>query len=141
MNEIIENKEYKSPPVGNEISCVMFGIDEKKLKDNQFLKKIVLEGLKNEGFTILGEQSHNFEPHGFSIIVLLSESHASMHTYPEYGSLHFGIYTCRSPEDGRGVFNHIKKELNPLYAEIIQRNIIVDSEHLRNLEHLKPKDL
>jgi S-adenosylmethionine decarboxylase len=38
--------------------------------------------------------SHRFQPQGLSILTLLAESHASIHTYPEYDFCYLDIFTC-----------------------------------------------
>ncbi len=40
----------------------------------------------------LGEVYHNFEPGGFTAVIGLSESHISVHTWPEYRKVNFDIY-------------------------------------------------
>ncbi len=37
---------------------------------------------------------HRFQPHGVSGVVVISESHLSVHTWPEYGYVALDIYTC-----------------------------------------------
>ncbi len=46
------------------------------------------------GATILDEASTVFPPHGLTLVYLLSESHASLHTYPEHGSCFVDLFTC-----------------------------------------------
>jgi S-adenosylmethionine decarboxylase proenzyme len=104
---------HQSPPVGQEISCVMKGIESSLLKNNSQLKKILLKALKECNFKILKLVSHNFTPHGFTIMALLSESHAAIHSYPEYSALYFSLYSCRGPKDAEKTFKIIKKKLNP----------------------------
>ena len=50
-------------------------------------------------FTVLGKMEHRFEPQGLSIIYMLSESHISIHTFPEQRYLALDVYTCRNYED------------------------------------------
>lgn len=50
-------------------------------------------------FTVLGKLEHVFQPQGLSIIYMLSESHISIHTFPEQKYLALDIYTCREYED------------------------------------------
>lgn len=40
----------------------------------------------------LGEVYHNFLPQGFTAVVCLSESHISIHTWPEIGLINLDIY-------------------------------------------------
>ena len=37
---------------------------------------------------------HKFSPHGVSGIVVIAESHFSVHTWPEYGYCAVDIFTC-----------------------------------------------
>jgi S-adenosylmethionine decarboxylase proenzyme len=46
------------------------------------------------GATILSESHHVFLPHGLTAMLLLSESHASIHTYPEHASCFVDLFTC-----------------------------------------------
>ena len=48
------------------------------------------------GATLLQSVRHIFPPHGMTAVVLLSESHASIHTYPEHRSCFVDIFTCGS---------------------------------------------
>jgi S-adenosylmethionine decarboxylase len=50
-------------------------------------------------FQILNEINHVFEPLGCTILFLLSESHMSIHTFPEKNHISFDLYTCRQYKD------------------------------------------
>ncbi len=104
---------YQSPPIGQEISCVMKGIDNSLLKNNKQLKKILLEALKKCNFKVLESVYHDFIPHGFTIMSLLSESHAAIHSYPEHNAIYFSLYSCRGPNDAEKTFKIIRKKLKP----------------------------
>ena len=106
-------ENYKSPPIGQEISCVMRGIEKLLINDNIKIESIVLDSLKENNFGILEVTKHYFEPHGFTMMVLLSESHLAIHTYPEYNSIYFNMYSCRGPEDAEKTFEIFKKNISP----------------------------
>lgn len=116
---------YKSPTTGNEISCVMYGIDKKILADGDMLEEKLLQALDEDKFDVLEKVSHTFEPQGYTIAVLLAESHVAVHTYPEYNSLYFNLYSCRGEHDGERTFDIIKKYLNPSDIDFIERKIFV----------------
>lgn len=52
------------------------------------------EAVQASGASILNKTSHIFPPDGLTIVYLLSESHASLHTYPEYGACFVDLFTC-----------------------------------------------
>ncbi len=117
--------EYKSPPIGNEISCVMYGINNKILHNRGKLESILLEALKKENFENLRKISYEFKPQGYSIIILIAESHATIHTYPEYNSLYFHLYSCRGPESGRKTYEFLKEKLKPSSVDFNEREVVV----------------
>jgi len=116
---------YKSSSIGNEISCVMYGIDPVLLDDGKGLEEKLLDALKQDGFHILDKASYEFSPKGYTLVVLLAESHVSIHTYPEYNSLYFGLYSCRGDGDGVKTYEIFKEGLKPVSVDFIQRPISV----------------
>ena len=67
------------------------GID---LKDISTIKAGVEAAIIHSGATILTYNDHTFEGGGYTIFFVLSESHCSIHTYPEYGHLFIDYFTC-----------------------------------------------
>ncbi len=49
---------------------------------------------KASGATLLDFLVHTFPNGGVTIVMLLSESHASIHTYPEYNACFVDFFTC-----------------------------------------------
>ena len=52
--------------------------------------------LGRAGATILHELTHVFPGAGLTSVLILSESHAALHTWPETGSVHIDIFSCSS---------------------------------------------
>jgi len=82
--------------------CVgeLWGVSGEWLRDQQGLMALFEEELVAHGFTIVGRSAHRFpEPGGgFTGVFLLSESHASVHTYPEHGYAAVDLFSC-GPRD------------------------------------------
>jgi S-adenosylmethionine decarboxylase len=59
----------------------------------------------------LGEVYHNFEPGGFTAVICLSESHISLHTWPEYERVNLDIYLSNyqryNDDTGRQLFEEL----------------------------------
>ena len=76
---------------------VFFTIEggDEKLLDNE--EHIILT-LKNTAdavkATLLKTSSHKFQPCGVTAVALLSESHISIHSWPELGKAACDIFTC-----------------------------------------------
>ncbi|MEA2070735.1 MAG: adenosylmethionine decarboxylase, partial [Asgard group archaeon] len=56
---------------------------------------------------------HRFSPMGCSIIIILKETHISLHTWPEFGYAALDIFLCGESLDPYLSWEHIKKELKP----------------------------
>ncbi|MGV8921069.1 MAG: adenosylmethionine decarboxylase [Pseudomonas sp.] len=70
------------------------GLSFENLNNLILLENLLLEAIPLGGATVCGHISKQFQPHGVTVLVLLSESHASIHTYPEAGCLFLDIFTC-----------------------------------------------
>ena len=60
----------------------------------KLLKNVFLEATRLSGATVLGKIDYHFEPDGMTMAVILSESHASIHTYPEHSACFVDLFTC-----------------------------------------------
>jgi len=62
------------------------------LESYQSFKAATDELTRQYDLKCLGEVYHNFEPAGYTGVICLSESHISIHTWPEHGLLNMDIY-------------------------------------------------
>jgi len=87
----------------------LHGVTEKDLRDEQKLKRLLHEACDASDLTAVGQPVvHRFTGGGEGLtgFLLLSESHISVHTYPEIGLLMVDILTCGKthPREGLSVF-------------------------------------
>lgn len=64
------------------------------LDDLELLESLLVSAASAEGVTVLGTLKHAFQPSGVTILLLLAESHVSLHTYPDQGRAFFDAFTC-----------------------------------------------
>jgi len=50
--------------------------------------------LESAGATVVQALSHNFPGAGLTCVLILSESHAVLHTWPETGTANIDIFSC-----------------------------------------------
>lgn len=79
---------------GTHVLAELEGVDPQKLDDEQFLRDVLHNALEQSDATVCQMIAKRFEPQGVTVLALLSESHASLHTYPEDGSLFIDVFTC-----------------------------------------------
>ena len=65
-----------------------------KLNDESFLRCTLNRAARLANATVLNLVSNKFEPQGVTAIVLLAESHISIHTWPESHYSAVDIFTC-----------------------------------------------
>jgi len=108
-------KDYDSS--GKHLICDLKGIKNQELL-NSFdgLKDLMIEICKKNEFQILDTTEYKFEPIGCTILFLLSESHMSIHSFPEKNHISFDLYTCRQYKDNEQYNTIIKMLLSRLQA-------------------------
>jgi S-adenosylmethionine decarboxylase len=67
---------------------------EADLNDIERIKQDMADAIDLIGATILSRMEHKFDPSGVTVLFLLSESHASIHTYPEHQACFLDVFTC-----------------------------------------------
>ncbi len=72
----------------------LYKCDYEKLNDESFLRCSLNKAAKLANATVLNLISNKFEPQGVTAIALLSESHISIHTWPESNYSAIDIFTC-----------------------------------------------
>ncbi|KAI8800624.1 S-adenosyl-L-methionine-dependent methyltransferase [Cladochytrium replicatum] len=84
------------PPTGQHYIVDMFGVDSDALSslenDSSFTK--VKAAIAAAGMTLLGTSAHRFDCGGLTAVFLLSESHVSIHSWPEHQFIAIDVYTC-----------------------------------------------
>lgn len=68
----------------------------------------------------LGEVYHNFSPAGFTAVVCLSESHLSVHTWPEFGLINTDIYLSNFSRNNDAVVHNIYEEILAFFKATVQ---------------------
>jgi S-adenosylmethionine decarboxylase len=79
---------------GTHVIADIYDIDPAVVNDEKLILDGLTVGITRSGATLCGMQTKRFEPNGMTAIYLLSESHVSVHTYPDQRSLFFDAFTC-----------------------------------------------
>lgn len=79
---------------GRHFMASYVGCDAAALSDRAGLMAAMRAAVKASGATLLNSVEHSFSPAGMTAVMLLSESHASIHTYPEHASCFVDLFTC-----------------------------------------------
>lgn len=80
--------------LGNHYLIDYYGCNKDTLSVVKEIKKIMLEAGEIGNLHIVGEFFHQFEPYGVSGVLVLKESHFTIHTWPEYNYASVDLYLC-----------------------------------------------
>jgi S-adenosylmethionine decarboxylase len=80
--------------MGNHLLLEVYNVEHNLLNDGIALQRVMERGIQRAGMTILNIFQHCFHPQGLTIVIALSESHVSCHTWPEEGCIAIDVYTC-----------------------------------------------
>ena len=72
----------------------LYGCDEKLLDDMEAIRVIARRMVEEIGAQIVEECTHKFEPIGVTYIAVITMSHFSIHTWPEYGYAAVDVFSC-----------------------------------------------
>ncbi len=64
------------------------------LKSLEKVRSIMVSAAKEAKATVVDISFHEFNPFGISGMIVIAESHLSIHTWPEYGYAAVDIFTC-----------------------------------------------
>ena len=81
------------------------------LMDSEKASSLFAQAVRESGLTVVDEGFYKFSPHGFTCFLLLSESHASLHAWPEYGYCAIDLFTCALGKDLLPLIQNIKNAL------------------------------
>ncbi|WP_020671749.1 adenosylmethionine decarboxylase [Amycolatopsis nigrescens] len=84
---------------GRHVLAEFDGIDPALLDDPDFLRAALSTALTESGATVCELVSQQFQPQGVTVLAMLAESHASVHTYPEIGAVFVDVFTCGERAD------------------------------------------
>ena len=79
---------------GRHLILDLYGCDPGILDDYEELECLLRTALNMAGANILRIFGEKFEPQGVTLLALLAESHASIHTWPCEGYCAIDLYTC-----------------------------------------------
>lgn len=84
--------------VGTHCILELAGCPHGLLDDEDYVRASLTLAVEQAGCTLVGLQSHSFNPQGVTALALLAESHLSIHTWPERGFAAVDMFTCGPAE-------------------------------------------
>lgn len=102
---------------GRHLILDLYDCDPAVLDDFEELQRLLESSLVMANATILRIIGEKFKPQGVTLLALLAESHASIHTWPELGYAAVDLYTCGDKTQTHRAAEFLKAKLKSKTAE------------------------
>lgn len=80
--------------MGRHVIAELWGCNLEKLNDMETIEQTFVDAALKSGAEIREVAFHKFAPQGVSGVVIISESHLTIHSFPEHGYASIDVYTC-----------------------------------------------
>ena len=90
----------------------------KVIESQEFIEKILIVAAKKSGNTALRTIIHKFKPQGLTGVVLLEESHISIHSWPEFKYVGVDVFTCGADSNPRKALEYLKSVFKPKKVQV-----------------------
>ena len=111
---------------GRHMTVEFYDCNPEIIVDSEKVKKAFLKAAKDAGATVLDSSFHVFEPQGVSGVVIIAESHFTVHAWPEHDYAAVDLFTCSESVD-------MKKAISSLKASLEAEETIVSGDMHRGI--------
>lgn len=102
--------------LGRHVLCEAFECDSDYLNDEERIRQILSEAAKVAKTELRDLMIETFTPYGITAVAIVSESHLSIHTWPELGYAAIDVFTCGDQSDPVAAAEYIAQELDSTFV-------------------------
>ncbi|WP_404453488.1 adenosylmethionine decarboxylase [Virgibacillus necropolis] len=106
--------------MGRHVIAELWECNIDKLNDMGLIERIFVDAALKAGAEVREVAFHKFAPHGVSGVVIISESHLTIHSFPEHGYASIDVYTCGDIIDPNVAAEHIARSLEAKTYEKVE---------------------
>ncbi len=113
-------------PLGIHYIIELYGCKPAILDDLQKIEDTLNYSADLAGATIISSKFHKFSPQGVSGVIVIAESHLSIHTWPELGYAALDLYTCNINMDIDKALDYIHVVFKPeeMIVKYLERGVM-----------------
>jgi len=112
--------------LGNHLIVELYDCDAVLINNVRQVEQVLMTAVELSGAKMVQSVIHEFNPHGVSGVIVIEESHFSVHTWPEYGYCALDIFTCGTLIDSYAALHYMVKafKANSYSVSEIKRGIL-----------------
>lgn len=124
--------------LGTHLLVELVGCLHENLDDLELVQDTLITAAKQARATVLDASFHKFSPQGVSGVVVLAESHISVHTWPESGYAAVDVFTCGDHAMPRRAVDFLVERLKPSYHDIHEMPRGIPEPRIRPVKDYSP---
>ena len=115
--------------LGRHLLLELFDCDSESINNLEAVKSSLIEAAKRAQATIVDVVFHEFNPFGISGVVVIAESHLSIHTWPEYRYAAVDVFSCGEVLQPEIAVNYLIEQFGAERASVVemQRGVFVNA--------------
>lgn len=106
--------------MGRHVIAELWDCDPNLLNNMDEVERIMVNAALEAGAEVREVTFHKFTPLGVSGVVIISESHLTIHSFPEHGYASVDVYTCGDQIDPQVACDYITQAVDCKRREWIQ---------------------
>lgn len=107
--------------LGQHLLAEFYECNSNILNNVEYIEQVMTEAAVECGATVIQKNFHMFSPYGVSGVVIISESHLAIHTWPEFGYAAVDLFTCGDSCDPKVAYAYLQEKLgasSAFYSEL-----------------------
>jgi len=115
--------------LGRHLLLELFDCDTDAINNLEAVKGALVEAAKRAQATIVDVVFHEFNPFGISGVVVIAESHLSIHTWPEYRYAAVDIFSCGDVLQPEVAANYLVEQFGSERTSVVemQRGMFINA--------------
>ena len=105
--------------LGSHLAIDLYDCASPAIDDIAWVRGALLRAAEIVGARVVNDCLHRFLPHGVSGVVVISESHIAIHTWPERRFVAVDVFTCGAMSRFNDVVSFLKAEFAAAHAEAV----------------------
>ena len=112
--------------LGRQVTIEYYDCGATVFLDAERVENALLKAAKDSNATIISSTFHQFEPQGVSGVVVIAESHFTIHAWPEHDYAAVDIFTC-------GDNINLEAAINSMKESFESENVLISSDQNRGI--------
>ncbi len=121
--------------LGRHVIVELYNCNIDLIEDVVYVEKAMVKAAQTSGATVINSTFHHFSPYGVSGVVVIQESHMSIHCWPEYCFASVDLFTCGDVVNPWKAYDVLKESLKAEHGSAVemsrgQVNLLGKKHHL-----------